>query len=213
MLKSISFNKSDEKGFSLVELITVIAIIIILTSMLAPAIIGYIDKAHRISAISTVRTMVTAMELSMTEHAMDKETYINKKYKYKYDNKIVQAGCLTSWMLYRAQRGDNYTNKTDYADFVIAKDILEACNSSHGTAHPTLKFKNDTRPVGSTVSKCCKDNSDAAVFVYSPSGGVYFAQVCIKGQWMVTYENGVYDAVKVKDKNMKFVGTDKISGW
>ena len=55
----------NNDGFSLVELIVVIAIMVILVSMMVPKIIGYIQKAHNISDCNNAKTMADAVLAAM----------------------------------------------------------------------------------------------------------------------------------------------------
>ena len=64
--------KKNNKGFSLVELIIVIAIMAILAGALAPALIKYINKSRRSADISNADTIRTACQTAMSdEDAMD----------------------------------------------------------------------------------------------------------------------------------------------
>ena len=53
------------KGFSLVELIIVIAIMAILAAAIAPALIRYIDKSRKASDVSTGGTIQTAVQAAL----------------------------------------------------------------------------------------------------------------------------------------------------
>ncbi|MBR1815755.1 MAG: type II secretion system protein [Lachnospiraceae bacterium] len=57
--------KMNNKGFSLVELIIVIAIMAILAGAIAPALIRYIDKSRRSNDVSAAKTIKTAVETAM----------------------------------------------------------------------------------------------------------------------------------------------------
>lgn len=55
----------NNKGFSLVELIIVIAIMAILAGAIAPALIRYIDKSRISNDVSSCKTIKTAVETAM----------------------------------------------------------------------------------------------------------------------------------------------------
>ena len=57
--------KMNNKGFSLVELIIVIAIMAILAGAIAPALIRYIDKSRKSNDVSSCKTIKTAVETAM----------------------------------------------------------------------------------------------------------------------------------------------------
>ena len=59
--------KKNNKGFSLVELIVVIAIMAILAGALAPALIKYINKSRRSADISNADTIRTACQTAMSD--------------------------------------------------------------------------------------------------------------------------------------------------
>ena len=62
----------DNKGFSLVELIIVIAIMAILAGAIAPAIIRYIDKSRRATDVQTGKSIGKAVDLALnTEKSHD----------------------------------------------------------------------------------------------------------------------------------------------
>lgn len=59
--------KKKEKGFSLIELIIAIAILIILTGLLAPQFMKYIDQARRAKMIKTLDSAYSSALVAYTE--------------------------------------------------------------------------------------------------------------------------------------------------
>ncbi len=64
MDKILKFKKNI-KGFSLVELIVVIAIMVILIALLTPSIVGYIEKANNAADVSNAKTISSYLQLGL----------------------------------------------------------------------------------------------------------------------------------------------------
>ncbi|MCY6354057.1 type II secretion system protein [Clostridium sp. ZS2-4] len=64
----MKINKSAKKGFTLIELIVVMAVILVLSSFLIPKFKGYRNKAIRLKAIDTGRQIYSAAFVSYMEN-------------------------------------------------------------------------------------------------------------------------------------------------
>lgn len=64
--------KLNNKGFSLVELIIVIAIMAILAGALAPQLIKYLDKSRKATDVQTAQTIATAVNAALADEKASK---------------------------------------------------------------------------------------------------------------------------------------------
>lgn len=77
-------NKGNNKGFSLVELIVVIAIMAVLVAVLAPQFTKYVDRSRMSNDSTTVAGIVTAVQTGvadLTDYEIADATYIVKVNK------------------------------------------------------------------------------------------------------------------------------------
>ena len=86
MLKFLNKKKNDNKGFSLVELIIVVAIMAILVGLLAPQYLKYVEKSRKSADASNLDEMVRAIQVyaADAEETLPEDTYtitINKDDK------------------------------------------------------------------------------------------------------------------------------------
>lgn len=66
-------NKKNNKGFSLVELIVVIAVMAVLVGVLAPAYLRYVDKAKLQKDVSAVAEVVESIKMAAAEEDVSEE--------------------------------------------------------------------------------------------------------------------------------------------
>ena len=71
--------KLDNKGFSLVELIVVIAIMAVLITMLVPNVVGYIKKAQWASELGMASTIYSSAQTIISDRFADGTWHTNKQ--------------------------------------------------------------------------------------------------------------------------------------
>ncbi|MFI3327342.1 MAG: prepilin-type N-terminal cleavage/methylation domain-containing protein [Clostridia bacterium] len=65
----------NSKGFTMIELIIVIAIIVILAAIAVPTFAGFIDNANKTSATSEARNVYMALKIIAVENEIDGTAY------------------------------------------------------------------------------------------------------------------------------------------
>ncbi|MCM1569797.1 MAG: type II secretion system GspH family protein [Roseburia sp.] len=72
--------KSDEKGFSLIELITVMAIIAVLIAVLAPQYLKYVNNTRVVTDVTNAREIARFLDAAVAgENGASVPTYIQGK--------------------------------------------------------------------------------------------------------------------------------------
>lgn len=67
---------TTNKGFSLVELIVVIAIMAVLVAVLAPAMLRYVENSRKSTDAQTVAGVVNTVEAAIIDEALEADTYV-----------------------------------------------------------------------------------------------------------------------------------------
>ena len=146
--------KTNNKGFSLVELIIVIAIMAILAGAIAPALIKYIDKSRRSNDVSSAKTFKTAVETALgTEEVYETLTNLSAASTPTcirlVPNKAISDLSPTG-VDYMTVTGCTNPNGTD-AQMTDA-DICKAIATNIGEKTPKTKYKKTIDSSGEKVS-------------------------------------------------------------
>lgn len=83
--------KASKKGFTLIELVTVLAIIAILSSALIPKISNYITEAKKVSILNEAKTVVTTYESARIKITNDES---NTSIKDLIDRKYLNSDSI-----------------------------------------------------------------------------------------------------------------------
>ena len=90
--------KMNKKGFTIVELVIVIAVIAILAAVMIPTFGGIIDRANKSKALQEARTAYTALqyhfttpEMLVVEGKVDAYIVVDDEYYYEVNDGVLTA--------------------------------------------------------------------------------------------------------------------------
>lgn len=88
--------KSNNKGFSLVELIVVVAIMAVLVGVLAPAYLRYVEKSRFQKDCSAVAELEEAIKITLSEETVSQNVVAGTSYKITLGAKTTTEITTTS---------------------------------------------------------------------------------------------------------------------
>lgn len=151
--------KMNNKGFSLVELIIVIAIMAILAGAIAPALIRYIDKSRRSNDVSSCDTIETSVNTalgteSIAEYMTANPTLITLTPAGKFGSGATSYTLAKSGAAISLEGGpaSGWKSSSGKDATAVADIIVNELGQSLNGSVPKLKYKKDAK-TGAAVSK------------------------------------------------------------
>lgn len=140
--------KTNNKGFSLVELIIVIAIMAILAGAIAPALIKYIDNSRKSNDTTSCDTIDTAISTAMANEYvyeyLTSGTAVSKNITNGTTNSV-NATAIIQITPGKTTAADGVTltvpSDASLSGGISADDVKETIFSNIGESTPKIKYK------------------------------------------------------------------------
>lgn len=206
-IKKLRYNND---GFSLVELIIVIAIMAVLAASIAPAVIRYIKKSREARAVTEAEAIVNATQSGFAAiSSQDYAVNLDKTFR-KSNGTNVRCGVVTNLMLKKAQnKGADAVADTasDYSDYLLAIEILDDLNIGSNSNYNFRNFSGSgTEPIGQNCSSFYSQyKCPGVIIIYNDHEQVIMMEY-YNNDILVHYEDGEYT---VSD-SPNFTGSDRI---
>ncbi len=142
--------KMNNKGFSLVELIIVIAIMAILAGAIAPALIRYIDKSRRSNDVSSADTIETAINTalgteSISEYLTANNTIIQLTPAGKFGDNYTMSGSKDAISVVTGGPDSTWTSSSGKTAAQVADALADELGQSLNGSVPKIKYKKDAK--------------------------------------------------------------------
>ena len=148
--------KKNNKGFTLVELVIVVAILAILVGLLAPQYTKYVEKSRKSADASNLEELVTSVKVAASDNAYDVVQATDTTYTLEMTSSgtkltdksggTVPEGLTNALAEYAGNNWEDTTLKSKgWTDKKISAEILIKSNGSVTVSYSPTDLKNKVK--------------------------------------------------------------------
>lgn len=217
--------KNNNKGFSMVELIVVIAIMAILVGVVAPSVLRYVDEAQEAKALTEAKAIYSTAQYAIINAAMDEPEAFHYacKFQCNVNGQDMVMGRFSNQSLYKYLQESNGSGSLSSAmskpvDYYIAAQLAGSIPGADGEIEDDMLANKS--PIGdSNSTKYISENSGTygnVVFAlaYNSKCEIIYFQ-CVYNGYFITMDGKNLVAEKVSD-DTKFnnwpLSSDRMEG-
>lgn len=174
MLKRI---QAEKRGFTLVEIIVVIAIMIILVAMLVPNIVGYVDKSNQTAVAAEAKNIYTAAQsaCAITESSPTTKASPTTFRTVTYEGETYSLFCISDATVAGVLAApESASTRDEY----VAKTMCDILGIQEGNDHFDFNqgISGSYEPYGQSVTSYNNTHSQPGLIIAYDRNGVHFVE-------------------------------------